>query len=216
QTKLLQEVTRENCNDVKPVWLGNKVYFLSDRDKTVNIFSYNVSDKSIEKLTNFKDFDIRTLTGNGSELSFEYQGKVHILNTDTKKVNTLSIAVQNDALYKRPHYIQVGQNINAMAISPTGKRALFENRGEIFTVPKEKGDARNISQSPGSHERYPQWSPDGKWISYISDKSGSYQLVLRDQFAKDAPISISLGKTAFYHSPVWSPDSKKLFYSDVH
>src|SRR5690606_40896057 len=148
QTKLLQEVTRENCNDVKPVWLGNKVYLLSDRDKTVNIFSYNVSDKSIEKLTNFKDFDIRTLTGNGSELSFEYQGKVHILNTDTKKVNTLSIAVQNDALYKRPHYIQVGQNINAMAISPTGKRALFENRGEIFTVPKEKGDARNISQSP--------------------------------------------------------------------
>ncbi len=215
-SKEVQAVPGESSNDVKPVWLGQKVYFLSDREKTVNIYSYDIKGKTIEKLTNFTDFDVRTLSGNGDELCFEYAGKLHILNTASKKVNTLAITVQNDAMYKRPHYIEVGKDINSFAISPTGQRALFENRGEIFTVPKEKGDARNISQSPGSHERYPQWSPNGKWISYISDKNGSYQLVLRDQFAKDNPIYISLGKTAFYHSPAWSPDSKKLFYNDVH
>ncbi|NQD71154.1 peptidase S41 [Sphingobacterium shayense] len=216
QTKEIEVVPGEKSNDVKPVWLGDKVYFLSDREKTVNIFSYDVNGKAIEQLTHFKDFDIRTLSGYGSELSFEYGGKLHVLNTTTKKVNTLSISVYNDAMYKRPHYIEMGKDINAFTISPTGQRALFENRGEIFTIPKEKGDARNISQSPGSHERYPQWSPDGKWISYISDKSGNYELVLRDQFAREDPIYIPLGKTSFYHSPTWSPDSKKLFYNDVH
>ncbi|MGO1243116.1 MAG: S41 family peptidase [Sphingobacterium sp.] len=215
-TKEVQAVPGENSNDVKPVWLGDKVYFLSDREKTVNIYSYDVRSKALEKLTDYNDFDVRTLNGNGQELCFEYKGKLHLLNTETKKVNTLSITVHNDALYKRPHYIEMGKDINAFAISPTGQRALFENRGEIFTVPKEKGDARNISLSPGSHERYPQWSPDGKWISYISDKNGTYQLVLRDQFAKKDPVYISLGKTAFYNSPTWSPDSKKLVYNDVH
>src|SRR5690606_27037388 len=117
---------------------------------------------------------------------------------------------------KRQHYIAVGADIRSYTISPTGQRMLLENRGEIFTVPKEKGDARNISLAPGSHERFPAWSPNGKWISFISDKNGKYELVLRDQMAKDEPVYISLGQTPFYYQPTWSPDSKKLFYNDAH
>lgn len=216
ETKDVEIIPGEQSNDVKPVWLGETVYFLSDRDKIVNIFSYDTHTKKVEKLTNYKDYDVRTLSGNGNELTFEYNGRLHILDRSTKKVNSLAIHVNADAMYKRQHYIDVGKDIRAYTISPTGQRALFENRGEIFTVPKEKGDARNISNAPGSHERFPAWSPDGKWISFISDKKGKYELVLRDQMAKDEPIYISLGETTFYYQPTWSPDSKKLFYNDAH
>ena len=216
QTKQVETIPGEQCNDVKPVWLGNKVYFLSDRDKTVNVFSYDTQSKKIEKLTNFKDYDVRTLQGRGHELVFEQAGRIHLLDAEQKKVNTLKIAIAADPLYKRSRYEQVRNDIRELNISPTGQRVLFQSRGEIVSVPKEKGEARNISNSPGSHEKYPAWSPNGKWISYLSDAHGKYQLVLRDQKAMEEPIYIDLGKGLFYQSAVWSPDSKKLFYTDVH
>jgi len=216
KTKDIQVVPGERCNDVKPIWMGDKVYFLSDRDKIVNIFSYDVKTKKVEKLTSFTDYDVRTLQGRGNELVFEQAGKIHLLNTSTKENQSLAIQLNADAVYKRPHYVEMNNAIRGWNISPTGQRALFESRGEIFTVPKEKGDARNISNSPGSHERYPAWSPNGKWISYLSDKNGRYELVLRDQKAMDEPTYIKLGDSNFYFQPVWSPDSKKLFFNDAH
>ncbi|WP_257667350.1 S41 family peptidase [Parapedobacter tibetensis] len=215
-TQDVETIPGANSNNVKPVWLDDKVYFLSDREKIVNIYSYDIASKRVEKLTNFNDYDVRSLAGKGNTLVFEQAGKVHLLQTDNKKATPLTISIHADALYKRPHYVDMSQSINDFSISPTGQRAVFESRGEIFTVPKEKGDARNISNSPGTHERFPAWSPDGKWISYISDAKGNYQLVLRDQAAKDNPIYIPLGKTTFYFQPTWSPDSKKLFYNDSH
>ncbi|MCL7988591.1 PDZ domain-containing protein [Sphingobacterium sp. lm-10] len=216
KTHQVEIVPGENCNDVKPVWLGDYVYFLSDRDKTVNIFSYNIKTKKVEKLTNFSDYDVRSLQGKGSELVFEYNGKINLLQTSSKSITPLAIQIYPDAMYKRPHYVKMKDGIRGLNLSPTGQRALFEARGEIFSVPKEKGDARNLSNSPGTHERFPAWSPDGKWISFISDKNGKYELVLRDQKAEKDPIYIKLGETAFYFQPAWSPDSKKLFYNDAH
>lgn len=217
QTHEVEIIPGENCNDVKPVWLGSKVYFLSDREKTVNVYSYDVNTKQVEKLTTFSDYDVRTLYGQGNTLVFEQAGAIHTLATTGGKPTKLRVQIAADALYKRPHYVDMKDNIRGANISPTGQRALFESRGEIFSVPKEKGDARNISNSPGTHERFPAWSPDGKWISYISDaKNGQYQLVLRDQAGKDEPVYIPLGKSTFYFQPTWSPDSKKLFYNDSH
>ncbi len=216
KTKDVQVVPGERCNDVKPIWMGDKVYFLSDRDKIVNVFSYDVKSKKVEKLTNFTDYDVRTLQGKGNELVFEQAGRIHLLNTSNKENRSLAIQLNADAVYKRPRYVDMNNDIRGWNISPTGQRALFESRGEIFTVPKEKGDARNISNSPGSHERYPAWSPNGKWISYLSDKNGRYELVLRDQKAMDQPTYIKLGDASFYFQPVWSPDSKKLFFNDAH
>lgn len=206
----------DNCNDVKPVWIGSKVYFLSDRDKIVNIFSYDTKSKAVEKLTHFTDYDVRTLQGDDQDLIFEQAGKIHTFNLRDGRTHTLSISLQADAMYKRPHFAEIEKNIRGMAISPTGQRAVFESRGEIFTVPREKGEARNISNSPGTHERFPGWSPDGKWISYLSDKNGKYELVLRDQKALDDPTYISLGTGLFNFDPIWSPDSKKLFFNDAH
>ncbi len=216
QTKDIEIIPGEKCNDVKPVWLGEKVYFLSDRDKIVNIFSYNVNTKKIEKLTDYSDYDVRTLHGSGSELVFEYDGRIHLLDLLSKKVNTLQIAVHMDPMYKRSRYVNADQEIRNFNVSPTGQRALFETRGEIISVPREKGDPRNISMSAGSHERFPAWSPNGKWISYLSDTNGKYELVLRDQKAVDKPTYINLGSTTFYFDPVWSPDSEKLFFNDAH
>lgn len=216
QTKNVEIIAGDRCNDVKPVWLGSKVYFLSDRDKIVNVFSYDTKTKNIEKLTNYKDYDVRTLQGKGSELVYEQAGKIHILETNSKKVNTLKIAIAADPLYKRSRYEQIRGEIREFSISPTGQRALFQSRGEIISVPREKGEARNISNAAASHEKYPSWSPNGKWISYLSDAGGKYQLVLRDQKALEEPTFIDLGKDFFYFEPTWSPDSKKLFYADAH
>lgn len=216
KTHDVQVVPGEKCNDVKPIWLGDKVYFLSDRDKIVNVFSYDVKSKQVEKLTNFKEYDVRTLQGQGNELVFEQAGKLHVLNTESKSTSPISIQIQADALSKRGHYVDLKDDVRGFDISPTGQRALFESRGEIFSVPKEKGDARNISSSPGSHEKNASWSPDGKWISYVSDKSGKYELVIRDQKGMDEPKVFDLGSSNFYFQPTWSPDSKKLFYNDSH
>lgn len=216
KTHDVQVVPGEKCNDVKPIWLGDKVYFLSDRDKIVNVFSYDVKSKQVEKLTNFKEYDVRTLQGQGNELVFEQAGKLHVLNTESKSTSPISIQIQADALSKRGHYVDLKDDVRGFDISPTGQRALFESRGEIFSVPKEKGDARNISSSPGSHEKNASWSPDGKWISYVSDKSGKYELVIRDQKGVDEPKVFDLGSSNFYFQPTWSPDSKKLFYNDSH
>lgn len=217
QSHEIEIVPGEHCNDVKPLWLGdNKVYFLSDRDRIVNIFSYDTQTKRVEKLTNFRDYDVRTLNGHGNTLIFEQAGRIHTLETTAKRVQTLQISIHPDVLHKRPHYVDISRNIRAFGISPTGQRALFESRGEIFTVPKEKGEARNISNSPGTHERFPDWSPNGKWISYVSDASGKYELVLKDQTGRKETVQIPLGSSTFYFQPTWSPDSKKLFYNDAH
>lgn len=216
ETHEITPIPGDNSNDVKPIWIGGKVYFLSDREKIVNIFSYDVKTQEVEKLTHFTDYDVRTLQGDENDLIFEQEGQIHLYNLVSKKTKILPITIHADALHKRSRFIEMNRNIRQMAISPTGKRALFNARGEIFTVPQEKGEARNISNSPGSHEQFPAWSPNGKWISYISDEKNQYQLVLRDQKAKEDPVFISLGDGHFYFAPKWSPDSKKLFFNDAH
>lgn len=216
QTKNIEIISGVGSNNVKPQWLGDKVYFLSDKELTLNLFSYDTKTKKTEKLTNFNDYDIKSLIAGPGVLAFEQGGKIHLLDASTNKISTVSITIQADAPYKRQHYVDLANDIRNFEISPKGVRALFESRGEIFSVPKEKGDARNISNSPGSYEKYPAWSPDGKYISYLSDKNGKYQLVLQNQVTKGEPIYIDLGSSHFYFQPIWSPDSKKLCYSDSH
>lgn len=216
QTKNIEIIPGTGANNVKPQWLGDKVYYLSDKDLTLNLYSYDTKSKKVEKLTNYKDYDIKSLVAGSGALAFEQGGTIHLLDVKTNKVTDISINIQADAPYKRQHYNDLANDIRNYDISPKGVRALFESRGEIFSVPKEKGDARNLSNSPGSYEKYPGWSPDGKYISYLSDKNGKYQLVLQNQVTKGAPEYIDLGDTHFYFQPTWSPDSKKLFYSDSH
>lgn len=213
QTFETTEVPAGGSNNTRPVWLGSDVYFLSDRNGTTNIFRYQLSDKQVTQITTHKDFDIKTLSSDGKRLVYEQAGKIHLW--ESGRSTDLQISIQADQPYKRPHW--VGDNtVRNMHISPTGVRAVVECRGEILSVPAEKGDIRNLTNTTGVHERDPAWSPDGKWIAYFSDESGEYTLKLRDQKAAQAAVTIPLGEPNFYYNPVWSPDSKKIIYHDKH
>lgn len=214
-TAQIEEIPAANSNNVRPVWVGKSVYFLSDRNHTVNIFRYDTDSKQVTQVTKFNNADVKTLSSDGKTLAFEQDFTIHLLNPANNEVTDVPVSIRADIPYKRPRYEKVNL-FEKVGISPTGQRVLLQGRGEIFSVPKEKGDVRNISNSPGSHERDPAWSPDGKWISYLSDKDGNYKLILRDQKALKEPVEIELGKTVYYFSPTWSPDSKKIVFSDAH
>ncbi|MGH9824309.1 MAG: S41 family peptidase, partial [Blastocatellia bacterium] len=211
----IQKVPRENSNDFDPMWVGDKVYFLSDRSGAVTLYSYDVAAKSISKVVENTGLDFKSASAGPDAIAYEQFGTIHLYDLKTGKTNKVDIHLAGDLVTVRPHYEKVGPRIAAAAISPTGARAVFEARGEIITVPAEKGDPRDITNTTAVMERDPSWSPDGKWIAYFSDESGEYSLHLRDQSGMDEVKKIKLSDhPTFYYSPTWSPDSKKIAYYD--
>ncbi|MGE0076751.1 MAG: PDZ domain-containing protein [Bacteroidales bacterium] len=202
------------CNDTDPVWIGDKVYFLSDRNGEFNLFSYDTKSTKIDQLTLYNDFPIINISGNSSTIIFEQAGYLHTFNIDTKENKKLTVGVATDLLELRQRYVSGDKYVRSFDISATGARAVFDIRGEIVTVPAEKGDSRNITQTAGSHEKYPAWSPDGKSIAYFSDASGDYELCIKPQDGKGEAKSIKLNGTGFYAYAKWSPDSKKISFVD--
>ena len=211
----LQKVPRENSNDSSPVWVGNTVYFLSDRNGPVSIFSYEVSSKQVKQVLENKGLDVKSISAGPDALVYEQFGGVYVLDTKSGKAERVDIHVAGDLPATRPHWEKAADKISNAGISPTGARAVFEARGEIVTVPAEKGDIRDLTRTTTAVERDPAWSPDGKWIAYFSDESGEYALHLRDQSGLGGTKKISLGNPpSFFYSPSWSPDSKKISYFD--
>jgi len=201
--------------NVYPVFIGEMLYFLSDRDGIYNVFEYNPQIKNVRQITSKKDADIKSLAAGGNILVYEHKGSLHTLSPESGEDKELKISVHGDFPWAMPHWKDVKDEIASAALSPNGVRALFEARGEIFTVPAEKGNVRNLTNSPGSAERSPLWSPDGNKIAWFSDKSGEYQLVISDQQGLEPPKVISLANPTFYYQPAWSPDSKKLAFADA-
>jgi tricorn protease len=202
--------------DVDPVWIGETVFFISDRDGVANVWSYDVPSKKLTQQTRFSDFDVKTLDAGAGVVVFEQAGLIHELDPKNGRSKPLSIRVTGDFPWMMARWEDVTARMTNIALSPTGKRVLAEARGEIFTIPAEKGDIRNITNSSASAERAPAWSPDGKWISYFSDKSGEYKLVIESQDGIGTPREVAFEKPAFYYTPSWSPDSKKLLYADTN
>ncbi len=202
------------CNDVNPMWKGNTIYFRSDRNGEFNLFAYNTSTKKIDQLTEFKDFPILNAGATDGKIIFEQAGYLHSLSTSSSSSNRLKIGIAADLPELRSRFVKGADFIRSADISPTGSRAVFDSRGEIVTVPAEKGDYRNITQTTGTHETFPAWSPDGKNIAYFSDASGEYQLHLKPQDGKSTSKIFKLNGTGFYAYPVWSPDSKKISFTD--
>jgi tricorn protease len=205
-----------DSKDMDPVWIGDTVYFISDRDTVANIWSYDSKTKKLAQATKFTDFDVKTLDAGAGVVVFEQAGYVHELDPKTGKTHMVNITATGDFPWMMPHWQDVSASMTSLALSPTGARVLVEARGEIFTIPAEKGDVRNLSRSSGSAERDPAWSPDGKWISYFSDKSGEYKLVVEAQDGLTPARSIDLPHPTHYYTPSWSPDSKKLLYTDTN
>lgn len=211
------EVTKlpwDGANDNTPVWMKNKIYFLSDRDFAMNIWSYDLASKTVKQETFFKDFDCKNLEASKGILIFENNGYLNIFNPTSGKPEKLSITVRGDFPWARPHWESVGDKISNRDISPSGKRALFEARGDIFTVPEKKGDVRNLTGSSGVADRNPTWSPDGKNISWFSDEGGEYHLVISDQYGKNKS-KIEIENPTFFYTPKWSPDSKYISFGDA-
>ena len=200
-------------NDIQAMWLGDKIYFLSDRNGEFNLFSFDRKTKETKQQTNFSDFPILNASAGAGKIIFEQAGYLHLFDPQTAKSTRLTIGLAADLLELRPRYVR-GPWVRSGSLSPSGARAVFEFRGEIVTVPAEKGDSRNLTNTPGANERTPVWSPDGKSIAYVSDESGEYELLVRNQDGKDEPKRYKLNGAGFYDSLVWSPDSQKISFAD--
>ncbi|HYL78019.1 MAG TPA: PDZ domain-containing protein, partial [Bryobacteraceae bacterium] len=210
-----QKVPRTDSNDISPMWIGNKIYFLSDRNGPMTLFSYSPGAKTVNELIKNTGKDINSASAGPGGIVYEQFGKIYIFDTATAKSNLVPIEITADLAEVRPHFQNVAREIRNARISPSGVRAVFEAHGEIMTAPAEKGDIRNLTVTPGVMERTPVWSPDGKSIAYFSDESGEYALHIKAQNGDGAAKKIALaGKSAFYFDPKWSPDSKNVAFND--
>lgn len=205
-----------DSKDIDPVWVGETVYFLSDRDWLMNVWAYDTRAKQLRQVTRFTDYDVKSLGAGAGVIVFEQAGDLHLHDPRTGTTTVVEITATGDFPWTLPQWRDVTGRIASAQLSPTGKRVVLEARGDIFTVPAEKGDWRALTASAGSAERNPAWSPDGKWISYFSDASGEYQLVIAPQDGQGAARTITLPDPTFYFTPAWSPDSRKLLFTDTH
>jgi tricorn protease len=202
------------CNDTDPVWMDGKIYFLSDRNGEFNIFSYDNKSSEIRQLTEFKDFPVINMSAGHGKIIFEQAGYLHTYSVSTSVSQKLTIGIATDLQELRSRFVKGDNYIRSADISPTGSRVVFDFRGDILTVPAEKGDDRNLTSTPGVHEKFPTWSPDGKNIAYFSDASGEYELNIQSQDGKGEIKTIHINGTGFYAFPEWSPDSKKICFVD--
>jgi tricorn protease len=207
-----QPATR--CNDTDPMWIGDRVYFRSDRNGEFNLFSYDPKTKLVAPLTSFSDFPILNATAGAGKIIFEQAGYLHTLDPSSKKDTRLKIGVAADLVETRPRYVKGAKYIRSASISPSGARAALEFRGEVITVPMEKGDDRNVTQSVAANDRSPVWSPDGKSLAYFTDETGEYELRIEPQDARGATRKIKVEGAGFYDDPKWSPDGNKISYTD--
>ena len=199
--------------DTRPVWLGDRVCFLSDRDGITNVWSWNPSDGTLLRLTRFDALDVKSLDSDGERLVLEQGARLWILEPGSEP-RPLPVEVRGDFPQARPHWEKVGTRLTNPALSPHGKRVAFEARGEILTVPVEKGDPRNLSADPAAADRTPSWSPDGTRVAWFSDAGGEYHLVIADQHG-GGRRTVELPSPTFFYTPSWSPDGKHLAYGDA-
>ena len=211
----LEKLPRDNSNDSHPVWYGDKVYFLSDRNGAVTLFAYDTKTKAVARVLENKGLDLKSLSAGPDALVYEQFGGIYLFDTASGASKRVRIEIAGDMPAVRPHYVKVAGQIQNADISPAGARAVFEARGEIFSVPAEKGSIRNLTRTVAAAERDPAWSPDGKSIAFFSDESGEYALHIVDQSGLLPAKRIGLGEPpSYFYEPIWSPDSKKIAYTD--
>ncbi|MHC5004881.1 MAG: S41 family peptidase, partial [Planctomycetota bacterium] len=214
ETYDLTKLPWDGTRDTGPVWLNGMIYFISDRDFTDNIWRYNPGNGSLKQITKHTDFDAKHLEAGGGVLVYEHAGAIRMYDPEDGADAVVEITLRGDFPWARPHWESVGGQLQNGSLSPTGKRAVFEARGEIMTVPAKDGDARNLTRSPGTAERFPAWSPDGRHIAWFSDAGGEYRLMIGTQEGLEAPRAIEIPDPTFFYAPRWSPDGEHIVFTD--
>lgn len=204
----------DRSTDLHPVWQDGKIYFLSDRDWAMNVWSYDPATQDLKQITHFRDVDVKTLSRGPGSLIFEQDGWLHLLDPATGRSRQLEITVRGDFPWAEPQWEDVSSRATNASLSATGKRALFEARGEIFTVPVENGDPRNLSRSSGAADRMPIWSPDGGTVAWFSDDGDGYELFLAHQDGLSEPRRLDIGESKFAWEATWSPDGSHIAFVD--
>ncbi len=209
------KLPHDDWNDLNPLWVGDTIYFLSDRNGAYTLFAYDTKSQKESQLIENSGLPIKSADSGPGAIVYEQFGSLHLYDLSTHRQQTITVHIDPDLVEVRPHFEKVAKHVNDAAISPTGVRAVFEAHGEILTVPAEKGDIRNITNSPGVADRGPAWSPDGKSIAYFSDESGEYALHLRAQNGLGDVRKVNLGiPPSYFYGLTWAPDSKKIAYTD--
>lgn len=211
--KTVENITNNRAQDIFPMWVGDEIYFLSDRDRTMNLFVYDTKTKTTSKVTDFTEYDIKFPSTNGQLIVFENAGYIYRFDPATKKAEKVSITLTSDHLYARSEIKDGGRYMRGASLSPDGKRVVVTARGEIFNLPVEKGVTKNIVRTPGAHERSATWSPDGKHIAYISDTTGETELYMQPAEGGEA-VQLTKNNDTYIRNFEWSPDSKSIVYTD--
>jgi len=209
-----EQITTFAGTDQWPVWYGNYIYYASDRDLRLNIYRYDLHTKENKQLTFHTGFDVMWPSGRNGKIVYENGGHLYVLNLNTEISERISVSLKFDNPNLVHYWKNVKSDIHSFSVSPTGKRALFDARGDIFSVPAENGVIENLTETQGIREIYPMWSPDGKYISFYSDASGEYELYLLENKKGAKPRQLTFNSSAWKYEPVWSPNSRYLAYSD--
>ena len=214
-THTTENITDNKAQDIFPMWVGDEVFYISDRDRTMNLFSYNTKTKQTQKVTDFTEFDIKFPTCNGSHIIFESGGYIYKFDTKgARKAEKVTVLLADDNIYSRNALKETSKQLSSISLSPNGERIAITARGDVYNVPVTEGVTRNLTATSGAHERAAEWSPNGKWIAYISDATGETELYLQAYDGSEEPVQLTKNSETYIASFQWSPDSKHLLYYD--
>ena len=213
-SKETSNVTNNEAQDIIPMWHGDVIYFISDRDRTMNLFSYNTNTEETRKVTNYDKFDIKFPSLGDEAIVYENGGYLYYLDLNSLTPTKIDVQIMNDFAASRPQWKDASKSIRGGYPSPNGERVVFGARGDIFSVPVKSGITRNLTNTNGAHERNQDWSPDGKWVAYISDESGETELYIMKPDGSEEPIQLTKNADTYKFGFEWSPDSKKIAWTD--
>jgi tricorn protease len=212
--KSTRNITSNTAQDIFPMWFGDEIYFCSDRDRTMNLFSYNLKTNQTRKVTNYTEYDIKFPSAGDNRIIYENGGFIYIFDIRTQAATKVSVQIADDFNTSRNELKDATRFLASVNPSPDGNRVVVAGRGDIFSVPVKEGITRNLTSSSNAHDREATWSPDSKWIAYLSDASGEYEIYIAKQDGSEPPVQLTTGADTYKFSIRWSPDSKKILWND--